>query len=47
MDAVDFTVEREPEAARIADILIGAAGAELRQLARLQTILVHRIITDY
>lgn len=35
MDALELTVEQEAEAARIADILIGAAGAELRQVARL------------
>jgi hypothetical protein len=35
MDALNLTVEQEEEAQRIADILIGAAGAELRQVARL------------
>ncbi len=35
MDALKLTVEQEEEAQRVADILVGAAGAELRQLARL------------
>lgn len=35
MDTLQLTVEQEQEAQRIADILVGAAGAELRQLARL------------
>lgn len=35
MDALNLTVEQEEEAKRIADILVGAAGAELRELARM------------
>lgn len=35
MDTLNLTVEQEEEARRVADILVGAAGAELRQLARL------------
>jgi hypothetical protein len=35
MDALELTVEQEAEAAQIEDILLGAARAELRQVARL------------
>jgi hypothetical protein len=35
MDALELTVEQEAEAARIEDILMGAARSELRQVARL------------